>query len=179
MYGNHLKKKLYACILLSFLAGILYVNLMAKDICDTNAVFDTYTLKQYKNMDIDTGRFFLYLLRIRIVPIGVLTALMFTRFRKIAVWGTICWTCFLGGFLMTTAVLCMGIKGSLLCVLAGFPHMLFYLIVYAIVLWYGLVYPRGHWDMTKTVFITGTMLAGIFLEAYLNPVIIKLFIEIL
>lgn len=179
MYGKYLKKRVYASVLLSFLAGILYVNLMMKNIGDMNTVFDTYTLKQYQNMELNSGRFFLYLLRLRVVPIGVLTALMFTRARKAAVWGTICWTGFLGGFLMTMAVFNMGMKGSVLCILAGVPHMFFYFIVYAVVLWYGMVYPQGHWDLSKTVFITGTMLAGIFLEAYLNPVILKLFIKML
>ena len=179
MRGNYLKKKLYAGVLLSFLAGILYVNLMVKDLCDTNEMFDTYALKQYQSIEINAGRYFLYLLRLRIVPIGAVTALMFTRFRKITVWGTICWTCFLGGFLMTAAVVCMGMKGSLLCLIAGFPHILFYFAAYVIVLWYGITYPHGHWESSKTVFITGMMLTGVFLEAYLNPVIVKLFIGIL
>lgn len=179
MRRNYLKKKIYICILLSFLAGILYVNLMAKDICDTNEIFDTYTLKQYQSMEINTGRYFLYLVRLRLIPIGIVLALMFTRFRKIAVWGTISWTCFLGGFLITAAILCMGIKGSLFCLTAVFPHVLFYLAAYVIVLWYGILYPQTHWELSKTVFITGTMLLGIFLETYLNPVIVKLFVNLL
>lgn len=179
MRRKYLKKKLYTYVLLAFFSGILYVNLMARELGEVNEVFDTYTLKQYQNMDINTGRYFMYILRIRIVPVGIILGLVFTRFRKIAAWGTIGWTCFLCGFLMADAILGLGIKGSLLCLVAGFPHFLFYFIAYAIILWYGLIYPQGHWNLTKTVFITGTMLIGIFLEAYLNPVIIKLFIAIL
>lgn len=179
MRENYLKKKLYTCVLFTFLAGILYVNLVAKELGETNEVFDTYTLKQYQNIDIDAGRYFIYILKIRIVPIGVVLGLMFTRVRKIAVWGTISWTCFLGGVLITNAILSLGIKGSLLCLAAGFPHMLFYFVTYVIVLWYGLIYPQAHWNLSKTVFITGIMLAGILVEAYVNPVIVKLFIGIL
>ncbi|MEE1085896.1 MAG: stage II sporulation protein M [Schaedlerella sp.] len=179
MRGLDLKKRIYVSILLSFLAGILYVNLAAKEVCETNEMFNTYILKQYQSMEINIGSYFLYILRVRMFSFGLITALMFTRFRKAAAWASICWTCFLGGFLMTMGVLCMGIKGSLFCLLGGFPHVVLYLIASVVVLWYGLIYPRGHWDIQKTIFITGMMLTGIFLEAYINPVIMKVFISVL
>lgn len=179
MRGIDLRKRLTAVVLFAFLAGILYVNLFAREISDSNELFDEYFLKQYQNMEINMGRYLIYLLRIRVVPVVVVTSLMFTRFRKVAAWGTVCWTGFQGGFLMALAVMCMGIKGSFLCVIGGFPHLLLYFAAYIVILWYGMTYPQSRWESQKTVFVTGIMLAGIFLEAYVSPVIMKLFIGIL
>lgn len=179
MRGTFLKRQLLMELLFSFLVGILYVNLAIGASGDTGEFFGDYFFEQYQNIEIDSGKYILYLLRVRVVPLAFMTALSFTRFRRVAVWGFIGWTGFLGGFLMALAVLHIGIKGSLFCVLGVFPQIILYIPAYIVVLWFAMNVPQSHWDMQKTVFITGSMLSGILAEAFVNPVIMKLFVAIL
>ena len=166
-------------IMFSFLVGILYVNLVVGVSEDTGGFLNRGFFEQYQNIEIKIGKYILYLLRIRFIPLAVMTALAFTRFRKVAVWGFIGWTGFLGGFLMAVSVLHIGLKGSLFCIVGVFPQTLFYIPAYIVVLWYAINTPQSQWDLHKTVFITGSMLSGILSEAFMNPVIMKLFISIL
>lgn len=179
MQGLSLKTKLLTVLLLAFLAGILYVNLATGLSGDAGELFSTSFFEQFRKVEIDTGKYILYLLRVRILPITTMIALAFTRFRKISAWGFVGWTCFLGGYLMGLAVIHLGMKGSLFCIVGIFPQILCYIPAYIVVIWYSLLDSQRRWDMQKTVFIIGSMAGGILLEALVNPMIMKLFLAIL
>lgn len=174
-----LKKQVPVCFFLFFLLGILYANFSFESISDSGNIFSEYYLNRYRNMEFKFVEYMVYLLRIRMTSIMIVLAVSFTRFRKAAAWGYMGWTGFLAGFLMAAAVSSLGIKGSILCVIGIFPHFICYIPAYFVVWWYALSYPQNRWNSQKTVFVFATVLTGIVLEAYVNPVIVKGFLKIL
>ena len=159
--------------MLGFLAGILYTNLLSKDYIASAGSFSNYFLSQYQQMDIDTGEFLWYILRARSIPLILACALGSTKLRKWVVVVFLLWTGFSSGFLMTSAVLQIGIKGIALCLMALFPHFLFYGAAYVVLLWYYFQYPKVEWNRMKTVCFLLLTAVGLILECYVNPVLLK------
>ena len=95
------------------------------------------------------------------------------RWRKIVVATGLLWTGFLTGILTVSAVMQLGIKGILFCIVALFPHMVFYGLAYGIVLLYLYHYPRKQWNVSKTVFVILMLFLGVVLETYVNPFLMK------
>lgn len=165
--------------MLGFLAGILYANLVSRDYIANMGVFNTYFLEQYQQADINAAEYVWYIIRIRAVPLLFLIAAGEMKVRKAAASLFLLWTCFLGGLLMASAVMKMGMKGLILCLMALVPHAFFYLAGYLILLWYLLAYPMVRWNLSKTVCMILFMLMGILTECYVNPVVMQLFIKTL
>lgn len=175
----HSKKQIFVYFLLFFLLGILYANFSCKNLSDINYVFSEYYLEKYQNADIPSVSYILYILRVRSISISIILVLSFTRFRKANAWITFGWTGFLAGFLMSLAVICMGLKGSIFCVVAIFPQFLCYVPVYFVILWYAITYPQNRWNSQKSLFVFGAVMAGIVLESYTNPIIVRAFLRML
>lgn len=159
-----------------FLCGILYVNFAAGRYLADTGIFSEYFLKQYESANLVAREYIFYLAGIRIVPFLAVTGLSFTRGRKAAAVGFLMWTGFSAGMLLAMAVLSMGMKGVILCVVGVLPHFLLYVPAYVVVLWYALNYPQCRWNRQKTVFVVITMLMGMILEGYVSPVFMKLFL---
>lgn len=173
-------KKLFAFYyMLGFFAGILYANLQSKDYIISMGIFNEYFLNQYSVADIDIAKYLWYVVKIRLAPIILLSALGCTRMRKGVVAVFLLWTGFSSGLLITSAVMKMGIKGILLCMIALIPHFAFYIIGYILLLWYLYSYPEIRWNTSKTVVFLLSISMGILLECYVNPVIMQLFIRTL
>lgn len=162
-----------------FLAGILYVNLIAKQYVAQPGIFSDYFLNQFGTVKIVMREFIWYLIQLRILPFIVLLMMSFTKFRKITVILFLIWTGISSGILISTAVLRMGIKGSLLCIVGILPQFLFYIPAYLVLIWYSYAYPNSHWNTQKTVFVTVMMLIGLILEAYVNPILMGAFLSTL
>lgn len=165
--------------MLGFFAGILYANLLAKDYIASMGILNEYFLNQYSAQKIDTVEYLWYVARIRISPVLVLGALGCTDLRKGAAAVFILWTGFSSGLLFTSAVMKMGIKGIILCLIAMVPQFLFYIAGYLALLWYLYTYPRIRWNLTKTAVCLLLLAVGILLECYVNPVIMQMFIHTL
>ena len=118
-------------------------------------------------------------MRVRLFPAALLAGLAFTRMRKIAAVIFLLWTGFSSGMLLTMAVVGMGVKGILLCVVGILPHFLCYIPACIVVLWYCWMYPRNQWNRQKTVFVALMLMMGLILESYVNPVWMKAFLGIL
>lgn len=159
-----------------FLFGVLYVNLIMKKYTAEPGIFSDYFLKQYQSAQIVAGEYMWYLLRVRAVPFLVLLGLAFTKIRKAASVTFIVWTGFSGGMLLSMAVLGMGIKGSILCMVGILPQFLLYVPAYMVVIWYSYTYPQNRWNTQKSIFIGLAMTVGILLEAYINPILMQAFL---
>lgn len=175
----HTRKWMLAFFMPGFLLGILYVNFFARQAVSGSLAFSSYFLKQYAEMNISSGEFFSYLLRVRLFPFLLLVGFAFTRMRKSACFLVLAWTGFSGAVVLTTAALRMGIKGILLCVVGMFPHFLCYVPAYMVVLMICRQYPQNQWNHQKAVFIGAAMFAGMLSEIYISPVCLKAFIQIL
>ncbi|MGN1167689.1 MAG: stage II sporulation protein M [Lachnospiraceae bacterium] len=173
-------KKLFVFYyMLGFFAGILYANFQSKDYIASMGIFNEYFLSQYGVADIDVVNYLWYVTKIRVTPVILLSALGSTRIRKAAVTVFLLWTGFSSGLLITSAVMKMGIKGILLCLIALVPHFAFYIAGYLLLLWYLYFYPEIRWDTSKTAAFFLFLGLGILLECYVNPVIMQMFIRTL
>lgn len=162
-----------------FFIGIIYANIIVKRYLASPDIFSDYFLKQYVTADIVTQEYFFYLVRVRILPFLLVIGLVFTKFRKISAMAVILWTGFSAGMVLTLASVSIGIKGILLCVVGIFPQFLLYVPAYAVIVFHCLAYPRSRWNSQKTIFAVGMMAAGVMLEMYVNPVLMRGFLRIL
>lgn len=165
--------------MLGFLSGILYANFIARSYITMTGIFHEYFLNQYTQMNIVAEEYFLYLLQWRVLPFVAVALLGCTRLRKAAAVGCLLWTGFSGGVLAVAAVLRMGAKGMLLCLAGIFPQLIFYIMAYAMLLWYLYKYPESRWNSTKTVFVILMLGAGIVTEVYMNPGIVRWFMDVI
>lgn len=164
--------------MLGFLGGILYTNIVSNKIVTATNVFHESFLKEYASLEFASWDYMLYLLRSRLLPLGLLAVSAMTKARKPMALLFVIWTGFSEGVLAVTAVLRMGSAGMLFGIAALFPHFLFYMISYLMLLWYCLGYPAISWNRSKTLFIAFMYFTGIVSEAYLNPYIISFLIEL-
>lgn len=175
----HTRKHLLAFFMPGFLFGVIYVNLIAKNYIAEPGIFSDYFLSQYQTVKVTAEEYIWYLIRLRVVPFLVLLGLSFTRARKIAAVLFLVWTGISGGILISTAVISMGIKGSLLCIIGVFPQFVFYIPAYLILIWYCWSYPKNRWNRQKTVFVSLAVSVGMALEIYVNPSLVRAFLSTL
>ncbi len=173
------KKFLALFCMLGFIIGIIYANLMSKDYIAAMGIFNEFFLSQYSQAEIDMAEYLWYVVRIRVMPAVLIAALGCTRLRKGVVALFLIWTGFCGGMIMTAAVLKMGLKGLVLCLIALIPHLIFYTAGYLILLWYLFTYPESRWNLSKMISMGLFIIVGILLECYVNPIIMELFIKTL
>ncbi len=69
--------------------------------------------------------------------------------------------------MLSMAAYSMGSRGILLCIAGVFPHFLFYIPAYLVLVWYAIVYPQNRWNRQKTIFIVLMLaillcIAGVF-----------------
>lgn len=172
----HTRKQLLAFFMPGFLFGILYVNLIMKKYTAEPGIFSDYFLNQFQSASIVAEEYIWYLIKIRTVPFLILLGLAFTKMRKAASIAFLAWTGFSSGMLLSMAVLSMGIKGSILCIVGILPQFLLYIPAYMVIIWYSYTYPQNRWNTQKSIFLGLTMLVGIILEAYINPILMQAYL---
>lgn len=177
-FGN---KKQFLAILLAggFLLGILYTNMISSRYVTMGCIFDESFLKKYSQTEIIEEEYLWYILRARLLPLGVLCILGCMKWKKALVSGCVAWTGFSGGVIAVSSVISLGIKGVLFCVVGMLPQILFYGFAYVILLWYFYTYPSGRWNLKKTTVVVVAMALGMLLEVYVNPMLIKAVIPLL
>lgn len=165
--------------MLGFILGILYTNFVASDYVTVTGIFHEYFLNQYTQETIITGEYLLYLLKNRGMPLLIFSFLGTTKLRKIIVVLALIWTGFLAGVIAVASVLRLGASGMLLCIAALIPQIVFYAICFIVLLWYFYNYPNVCWNYGKTLFIIIIFLSGILIEAYINPHIVKIVMNLI
>lgn len=172
------KKQFLIFYMSGFLAGILYANMMSDSYLEAYGVFSEYFLRQFQITEIIPEEYLGYLLRIRIIPAGILVVAGCTRWKQIAVVVVLLWTGFASGIVLTAGILQIGAAGIAICAAGVFPQIFFYVPAALVYLWYLYLSPQVRWNSAKSIF-TGTMfLAGVVLEAYINPVCLKTVIRL-
>ncbi len=158
------RKQFLVFFMPGFLLGIIYVNFIAAKYMAEPGIFSEYFLDQFDSVKIEAGEYIWYLLRVRVLPFLALAGIAFTKMRKAAAVLFLFWTGISGGILISTAVLNLGIRGSLLC-LAGLVPQFF-------------TAPQNRWNQQKTIFVILAMSVGILLELYVNPLVVKAFLSV-
>lgn len=178
LYRN--KNRLLILILaVGFVIGILYENIVSGSGGMSIELFQSYFLRQYVKTDIVAEAYLWYVTKLRVIPLLILCFCKEFRWRKIAVGVGAVWTGFLAGILTVSAVMQLGMKGIFLCIVLMLPHMFFYGLAYGMICVYLYRYPERQWNGAKTIFVILMMFLGLFLETYLNPILVRWVIKII
>lgn len=176
-------------LLLSFVAGIFVANLMGREEVSNAGVLNDYFVEKFQYTQINGENLFFYIIGERMPLLFLLFLLIFTSlgiFSGILVVG---WQGFSIGFMLSTGIAKYGIKGIILVLGGLFPQYLLYFPVY-IFYCYVAVFLRqrffaiGRENISERRFAYGiglliaiilmiVFVAGIFLESYVSPVILK------
>ena len=180
---------LAVCFLIFFLLGILAANWVGQEKLIQYGMLNDYYVGQLAYTDLDMDAYFVYILKRRIRVFGMAALLVYTRFGILALVGIICWYAFSLGYLFVNALVSMGFGGMILVLLSVFPQIICYAAAY-----FGLakklfgksvenVMPVGiHrvWKNPQMFLLISAlicMVAGIWLESYINPVLLKWYIS--
>lgn len=164
-------------LLLSFLMGILYGNLFGEADRAENL------LGQYSYQQVNSRELFFYCLKQRVFPI------VFLYFSGISSIGNIClilflfFTGFSMGAFLAIQIIGFGLNGILIGVGSLFPHYFIYFPVYWLLFWFvssarkeRYSYKRGKGIFLycfKLIVLLILMAAGVYLESFVNPSILK------
>lgn len=180
---------LAVCFLVFFLLGILAANWAGREKLIQYGMLNDYYVGQLAYTDLDSNAYFGYLLKRRLRVFGMSVLLAYTRFGILMLLGVICWYAFSLGYLFVNALVSMGFSGMLLVLLSIFPQVFCYAAAY-----FGLAkklfgksaenaMPIGTcrtWINPRLFLVLSAficMLAGIWLEGYVNPVLLKWYIR--
>lgn len=156
-----------------FVIGIIYENIIHMGKQSGEAIFDEKALMQVMERSIVSVDYFFYVLRMRIRMLLPVCVIGLVKWKKIFVNLFLMWTGFLFGVFLAGAVIEQGIAGLLLCMVMLFPHMLFYIFGYYVILWNFYRYPEQRWNIRKIAVCIVVFLAGMVLETYINPWLVK------
>lgn len=176
-------------LLFAFAAGIVMANLMGREAVSNAGILNDYFIEKFQYTDINGENLFFYILGERVPLLLLLCLLVFTSLGVAAGVLVLGWQGFSIGFMLSTAIAKYGIKGILLILGGLFPQYLFYAPVYLFYCWLSLYLRRRFYldrqeagmgrkyiYLAGLVAVVGVILvfiAGIFLESYINPVILK------
>ncbi len=162
-----------------FLFGILYENLVARESALLSEIFLRSNLERYLQSNIISEKYLWYVVKARTLLLATVCVLGCFRWKKLFV--VVCLTIcgFFAGLMSVAAVMQLGFTGILLCIAGTLPQGIFYVMLYSILFSYWFRYPGSRWNWAKLLFVIVMFLAGIILETYVNPVLVKLIIKML
>lgn len=162
-----------------FLIGIIYENLVARESALLSEIFLRSNLERYLKTNIISEKYLWYVIKSRTLFLTIVCALGCFQWKKIFVMLCLSICGFFAGMMSVTAVMQLGIKGILLCIGGILPQGIFYVMGYSMLFLHWFRYPESRWNRAKLLFVIIMFLAGIVLETYVNPVLVKLIIKML
>lgn len=166
-------------LVVGFLIGILYVNVVSWNGMFLSELFQKTTLHQMGQIEIIHEKYFWYVVKERCYYLILLCILACLKWKKIFVGIVLGISGFLYGVLMVLAVLQLGIKGILFCLVGLLPQMIFYGMAYGVLLSYWYYFPERKWNRMKTIFVIVMFGVGIITEVYINPLLVKGIVRII
>uniref|UniRef100_N2A2N0 Stage II sporulation protein M n=1 Tax=Eubacterium plexicaudatum ASF492 TaxID=1235802 RepID=N2A2N0_9FIRM len=172
-----------------FFAGILTANWVGTEKMMRYGMLNEYYVGQLAYMELDAAAYFWYLLKRRMKVFGMTALFVYTRFGILALPGVIGWYAFTLGYLFVNALVCMKFQGMILVLLSVFPQIIGYVAAYFGLgkILFGanaeLEMPMGIkklWKNPKLFLLLSAilcMIAGVWLESYINPILLKSYIR--
>ncbi len=172
--------------------GILFANFLGNRYIDKISLLSEYMLLKYQRMDLRQERLFRYCLEARILPMCYIWVFGLTMFAGLVGHLYVLWFGFTTGALLSIATIRFGVKGIVLCVCGVLPQYIIYIPIMLILLTLSSgtgirLYGRG--GVRGTVYggkrrligkyflafllILVVCIIGIFLESYVNPILLK------
>lgn len=178
----------------AFVAGIFLANLMGREAVSNAGILNDYFVEKFQYTQISGENLFFYILGERLPLLLLLLLLAVSMLGILGGVSVLGWQGFSVGFMLSTAIAKYGIKGIILVLGALFPQYLFYLPVYILYCYFanylrlrlnrdklGNGTDRGYILGAWLVAAAGLLLlfaAGIFMESYVNPIILKKILKI-
>ena len=103
--------------MLGFFLGIIYLNVASTRYVVDVGIWSEWFRSQYLGYDLKSFDYMWYVAQIRLLPAGGLAILGGTKFRKIASYLFLLWAGLASGMILTSALLMLGVKGLILCVI--------------------------------------------------------------
>ena len=162
-----------------FLIGIVYKNVISADDLVSTDFFSKANLEKYRQAEIITEKYLWYVVKRRVVSLGIICFLSCLRWKKALVVSCMLACGFMAGMLTVASVLQLGIMGIVLCAVGMLPQVIFYAFGYGILFLYWWNVPTRQWNYVKLVFVIIMFLAGMATEVYVNPTLVKMFLGLL
>lgn len=173
----------------AFVAGIFLANLMGREAVSNAGILNDYFVEKFQYTEINGQKLFFYILGERMPLLLLLLFLTLTTLGMIGGILMLGWQGFSVGFMLSAAIAKYGVKGILLVLGGLFPQYLFYFAVYILYCYFA-AYLRQRLNRSKMgsnsergyifgawlIAVVGILLIfimGIFLESYINPIILK------
>ncbi len=190
------KKTAKVIIFLAFMIGILLANFMGREKTAGAGILNDYFIEKFKYAGINRENLFFYIMGERMPIVILLLILSFSSFGIVIGMLNLGWLGFSVGFMFSAAVAKYGMGGILLIAGGMFPQYILYAVSYfgycslSVFLGRGLhnVVPTGGVSREQMrmysmgILVGGALLlifvTGIFLESYLNPIILKKILKI-
>ena len=182
-------KVLKGLLLGAFVVGIFAANLMGQESISNAGILNDYFIGKFQYSQINGENLFFYIIGERIPMLILLLLLVFSSLGVICGVLVLGWQGFSIGFMLSTGIAKYGIKGMLLVLGGLFPQYLIYLPVYIFYCYLAIflrqrLYGEGKMVSSdqKYVYSAGLLamivllliyITGIFLESYINPIILK------
>lgn len=166
-------------IAVGFLAGIIYQNVVSGNQIITTDLFLQSNLERYLHTDVVAEKYLWYVLKERILLLGLVLILGCLKWKKLVVVVCLGLAGFVMGVLTVSAVLQLGMKGILFCIAGLLPQGIFYGIFCSVLFVYWYWFPTRQWNKVKTIFVVLMFLVGVLVETYVNPLLVKWVIKIL
>lgn len=186
-------KAMKLLLLLSFVAGIFAANFMGREEIVNAGILNDYFVEKFQYTQINGENLFFYIVGERLPLLFLLFLLMVTSLGIVSGMVILAWQGFSVGFMLSTGIVKYGAKGILLILGGLFPQYLFYLAVYVLYCWIAISLRQRFFcerEAADRKLLYGAVLlaaavlfvlfmAGIFLESYLSPVILKNILKII
>lgn len=186
-----------ALLLAAFVGGILMSNFMGREKTADIGILNNYFMEKFKYAGINGENLFFYIFGERAPFLVLLLLLCFSSLGIAAGMAVLAWQSFSIGFMLSTSVAKYGAKGILLILGGMFPQYMIYLPVYAVCLGFSVFFRKRISGCGKntgaiereyirlygtgiglSVLLLLIFIGGIFLESYVNPVILKKILKI-
>lgn len=184
-----------ACFAIGIVIGIFFMNIQKSILLTGGDLLSVESLKRITEIGAGGSALFAYVLRKRGAQF-LLLAVFATTYLGVAACAVAAgWYGFSCGVFLTAGVLRYGLKGVLLVLAGTFPQYFFYVpALCALFKWCDrtcrMIYGRGSFsaqnktapvmERVLSLAVLGILLlAGCFLESYVNPVFLKAFVKIL
>ncbi|MEY8516169.1 stage II sporulation protein M [Lachnospiraceae bacterium 29-84] len=170
----------------TFVAGIFMANLMGREAVSNAGVLNDYFVEKFRYIGINAENLLFYIVEERMPLMILMMFLLFSALGVAAGLLALGWQGFSIGFMLSTGIAKYGVKGILLVLGGLFPQYLCYLPVYVCYFYLAVSLRQrlsGAYQMEKkrayglgalgAVMLMGIFVTGIFLESYINPIILK------
>lgn len=181
-------KKEHVAIFLSFFLGCVFTNVLGNDLLTTYGILNDYFLSQFSYYAVDGNQLLAHILfergkaAVTIFLLGwVMPGAVFSVLVKSMAAAT-------SGFLLTVAVINLGVKGIAICIGGLLPQWIFY---FATLFYYANTRKASAYSRTGNVYTSDTygfvlhglipavgMAFGVLTECYVNPLLLAYIIKI-